>query len=54
MLSTLSSFYDLLGLVSPFILRGGKILQDHSQEGLQRRQKYIKGNGNTGKIISLD
>ena len=54
MLSTLSSFYDPLGLVSPFILRGGKILQDHSQEGLQwdkteaeiyqRKWKYWKNN----------
>ena len=35
MLSTLSSFYDPLGLVSPFILRSRKILQDLCQEGLQ-------------------
>ena len=35
MLSTLCSFYDPLGLRSPFILRGRKILQDLCQEGLQ-------------------
>ena len=35
MLSTLTSFYDPLGLASPFILRGRKILQDLCQEGLQ-------------------
>ena len=35
MLSTLSSFYDSLGLASPFILRDRKILQDLCQEGLQ-------------------
>ena len=34
MLSTLSSFNDPLGLASPFILRGRKILQDLCQEGL--------------------
>ena len=34
-LSTLSSFYDTLGLASPFILRGKKILQDLCQEGLK-------------------
>ena len=31
-LSTLSSFYDPLGLASPFIFRARKILQDLSQE----------------------
>ena len=35
MLSTLSSFYGPLGLTSPFILIGWKILQDLCQEGLQ-------------------
>ena len=35
MLSTLGSFYDPLGLPSPFILRRRKILQDLCQEGLQ-------------------
>ena len=34
MLSTLSSFNDPLGLASPFILRGRKMLQDLCQEGL--------------------
>ena len=34
-LSTLGSFYDPLGLASPFILRGRKISQDLSHEGLQ-------------------
>ena len=33
--STLISFYDPLGFPSLFILRGRKILQDLSQEGLQ-------------------
>ena len=35
MLSALSSFYDPLGLASPFILRSRKIQQDLCQEGLQ-------------------
>ena len=34
-LSTLSSFYDPLGLASPFILKSRKILQDLCQEELQ-------------------
>ena len=34
-LSTLSSFYDPLGLASPFVSKGRKILQDFCQEGLQ-------------------
>ena len=57
MLSTLSSFYDPLGLASPFILRGSKILQGLRQEGLQWNKTvseiYLK-NGNVGKMISLD
>ena len=35
MLSTWSSFYNPLVLASPFILKGRKILQDLSQEGLK-------------------
>ena len=35
MLSMLSSFYDPLGLVSPFILKRRLILQELCQEGLQ-------------------
>ena len=34
MLSMLSSFYDPLGLASPFILKGRLILQELCQEGL--------------------
>ena len=39
MLSTLGSFYDLLGLASSFILKGRKILQDLSHEGLQWEER---------------
>ena len=35
MLSTLSSFYRLLGLALPFILKGRTILQDFCQEQLE-------------------
>ena len=35
MLSTLSSFYDPLGLASPFVMRGRKISQDLCEERLQ-------------------
>ena len=52
MLSTLSSSHDPLGLASSFVLRGRKILQDLSQEGLwwgetvsenyQRKWEYWK------------
>ena len=33
MFSMLSSFYDPLGLVSPFILKGRLIVQEHCQKG---------------------
>ena len=39
MLSTLGSFYDLLGLASSFILKDRKILQDLSHEGLQWEER---------------
>ena len=46
MLSMLSSFYDPLGLVSPFILKGRLIMQDLCQEGLhwdkQVSEEYVK------------
>ena len=35
MLSTLSSVYDPLGFVAPFILQGKRILQHLSDENLQ-------------------
>ena len=45
-LSLLSSFYDPLGLVSPFILKGKLILQELCQEGLhwdkQVSEEYVK------------
>ena len=45
-LSMLSSFYDPLGLVSPFILKGKLILQELCQEGLhwdkQVSEEYVK------------
>ena len=45
-LSMLSSFYDPLGLVSPFILKGRLILQELCQEGLhwgkQVSEEYVK------------
>ena len=56
MLSTLISYYDPLGLASPFILKGRKILQYLCQEGckgMKRYQKCIKRNGNVEKMISL-
>ena len=40
--STLISFYDPLGFPSLFILRGRKILQDLSQEGLQWDETVLK------------
>ena len=43
MLSMLSSFYDPLGLASPFILKGRLILQELCQEGLQwDKQVYAR------------
>ena len=39
MLSTLGSFYDLLGLASSFVLKDRKILQDLSHEGLQWEER---------------
>ena len=46
MLSMLSSFYDALGLASPFILKGRLTLQDLFQEGLYWDKKvseeYVK------------
>ena len=46
MLSMMSSFYDPLGLVSPFILKGRSILQELCQEGLhwdkQVSEEYVK------------
>ena len=35
MLSTLSLLYDPLGLVTPFILKGGTILQDPYHENME-------------------
>ena len=40
MLSMLSSFYDPLGLASPFILKGRLILQKLCQEGYQAQQLW--------------
>ena len=41
-----NSFYNPLGLVSPFILKGRSILQELSQEGLhwhkQVSEEYVK------------
>ena len=54
MLSRLSSFYDPLGLASPFILRDRKILPDLCQEGLQWNEtvsEMYQKNGNVGKMI---
>ena len=46
MLSMLSSFYNPLGLVLPFMLKGRLILQELWQEGLhwdkQVSEKYVK------------
>ena len=56
MFSTLSSFYDPLGLASPFILRGSKILQFFVRRGCSGMKQYlkcIKRNGNVGKMITL-
>ena len=44
--STLISFYDPLGFPSLFILRGRKILEDLSQEGLQMGWNGIKNVSN--------
>ena len=46
MLSLLSSFYDFLGLASPFILKERLIMQELCQEGLhsdkQISEEYVK------------
>ena len=46
MLSLFSSFYDFLGLASPFILKGRLIMQELCQEGLhsdkQISEEYVK------------
>ena len=46
MLSIMSSFYDPLGLVSPFILKGRLILEELRKEGVhwdkQISEEYVK------------
>ena len=53
MLSTLSSFYDPLGLTSPFLLRGRKIFQDLCQTVSEMYQRKWECWKNAGKVISL-
>ena len=53
MLPTLRSFYDPLGWVSTFVLKGSKIFVMRDCNGMKRYQKCIKRNGKARKKTLL-
>ena len=62
LLAMLSSIYDPLGLVSPFLLKGRKIIQELCKDSFQWdhpipeniKQQWLKWKSNLGKLNSIE